>query len=137
MKLTIPAFCLSLLIPMAAHAGKAERDAIAENVEPAMAAAKDALKKNCSADVKFVPNYDSFKTVDELNRIMLTSRTITEGTAKYCSDKATKAVIGKLKVIEFSKTDKAGVTYANGKAIFTTEGQTFFDWDALAREIDK
>jgi hypothetical protein len=137
MKLNIPAVCLSLLLPLAAHAGKEERDFTTQQLEPGIAAAKEALKKNCTADVKFNINYDTLKTKDDLTKVMLTARSITEDTAKYCSDKGTKAAISKLKTIDYTKSDKTDLSFANGKISVTTDGNSYAGWDAFASAIDK
>ncbi len=136
MKLINNAAFILLFTPLLAFAGKAERDFIASDVDPAVKTAAATLKKSCGCDVKFDIKIDSFKDKDELFKIKHFATMITENSAPYCSDAASKAAVCKLKTIEFSK-GSTDFKFAGGKGTATTDGTSTPSWDMITRVIDK
>ncbi|PXX37851.1 hypothetical protein [Undibacterium pigrum] len=126
-----------LLLPLTAFAGKAERDFMTNEVDPAIKAATASLKTSCGCDVKFDVKVDSFQTTDDMFKIKYFASTIKDNTASYCSDAATKKAICKMKSIEFSKAASTYLKFAAGKVTATTDGTSQPSWEMLTREVDK
>lgn len=126
-----------MLAPVLAFAGKAERDFVTFQVEPAVKEAIATLKSSCGADVKFDIKFDTFKDTDELLNIKHFANAIKEGAKPYCSDAASKTAIGKLKTIEFSKSSEPTFTFKNGKGIATADSSSYPSWDMITSAVDK
>ncbi|MBC3917878.1 hypothetical protein H8L32_10370 [Undibacterium sp. CY18W] len=126
-----------LLLPLTALAGKAEREMMSNDVEPAVKAATTSLKTACGCDVKFNIKADSFQTTDDLFKIKYFASTIKDNAAAYCTDPASKKAICKMKSIEFSKAASTTLTFAGSKVTATTDGTSQPSWEMLTREVDK
>jgi hypothetical protein len=136
MKYHLCTLAVALLLPLAAQAGKEERDFMNGTVEPALKEATAALKKNCGAEVKFDVK-DSLKSKDDLFTLKHFAEGIAKESGKYCSDKESKAAIAKLKTIEYARTAETGLQVAGGKAVVTTDGSSNVTWEMLAKALDK
>ncbi|MES2040682.1 hypothetical protein ACO0LD_04225 [Undibacterium sp. Ji83W] len=126
-----------LLLPLTAFAGKAERDFMSNEVEPAVKAATAGLKTSCGCDVKFDIKADSFQTTDDMFKIKHFASTIKDNAGAYCADAASKKAICKMKSIEFSKAASTYLKFAAGKVTATTDGTSQPSWEMLTREVDK
>lgn len=126
-----------LLLPLTAFAGKAERDFMSNEVEPAVKAATAGLKTSCGCDVKFDIKADSFQTTDDMFKIKYFASTIKDNAGAYCADAASKKAICKMKTIEFSKAASTYLKFAAGKVTATTDGTSQPSWEMLTREVDK
>jgi hypothetical protein len=123
--------------PLAALAGKAEREYVTASVEPAVKEAAATLKKSCGCDVKFDFKADAYKDVDELRQITHAARAITEGAPRHCSDAPSKAAICKLKTAEFSRGATPEFKFAGGKGSIVSDTSSYPSWDMMTRELDK
>lgn len=128
---------IALLLPLTAFAGKAERDFMSNEVEPAVKAATSSLKTSCGCDVKFDIKADSFQSTDDMFKIKYFAATIKDNVASYCADAATKKAMCKMKSIEFSKAATTYLKFAGGKVSATTDGTSQPSWEMLTREVDK
>lgn len=126
-----------LCLPLAAWAGKAERDFMTAEVEPAVKEATAAFKKSCGCDVKFDVKQDSFQSKDDMFKIKYFASTIKDNAGSYCSDAATKKAMCKIKSIEFSKTAETALKFNAGKVTASTDGTSQPSWEMLTREVDK
>ena len=128
---------IALLLPLSAFAGKAERDFMSNEVEPAVKAATASFKTSCGCDVKFDIKADSFQSTDDMFKIKYFASTIKDNAASYCTDAATKKAICKMKSIEFSKATSTYLKFAAGKVTATTDGTSQPSWEMLTKEVDK
>ncbi len=138
MKKLMIAAALSLvsLISVDAFAGKAERDYLSKEVQPAVKAAEAKLKTACGCNTRFVVS-DSLKSTDDMSQAKHIAEPITEEAPKYCTDDASKKAVCQLKTIEVVKGSDTKFAYSGGKGICTTDGQSIPSWDMITREIDK
>jgi hypothetical protein len=128
---------LALAAASLAHAGKAERDFYAADVEPALQTAASTLKKSCGCDVKMSVKQDSFQTVDHLRQVRYTAGNIIDNAPRYCNDAPSKAAVCKLKTLEFARTGTTAFKFAAGKGSITLDDSSYPSWDMLAAELDK
>jgi hypothetical protein len=128
---------LALTAAAWAHAGKAERDFYAKETEPAVKKASETLKKSCGCDVKFDVKVDTFETVDHLRKVNHMVSSISDKAPTYCNDGPSKAAICKMKTLELARTKETTITYANGKMVLTTEGESTYGWDHMVEKLDK
>ncbi len=128
---------LSLVCATAAHAGKAERDFYAAEVEPALKTATTTLKQSCGCDVKVSVKQDSFQTVDHLRQVRYSAGTIIDNAPRYCNDAPSKAAVCKLKTLEYARTGTTAFKFAAGKGVITLDESSYPSWDMLAAELDK
>ena len=126
-----------MLVPVLAFAGKAERDFLTNEVEPAVKEATATLKGSCGCDVKFNVKFDTFKDTDELRNIKNFANSIRDGAKSYCSDAGSKAAICKLKTIELSKSTEATFKFKDGKGTATADSSSTPSWDMMTDIIDK
>ena len=136
MKVHTLAFAL-MFAAFAAQAGKAERDFIASDVEPAIKEAAAAYKKSCGCDVKFDVKLDTYKDKDELFKVKYFANAIKDGAPAYCTDAATKAAMCKLKTVEIQKTNSADFKFSGGKGMASTDSSANPSWEMVTRAIDK
>lgn len=120
-----------------AHAGKAERDFYAAEVEPAIKNAAGALKKSCGCDVKFDVKASTLETTDHMRQARSFANSITEKAAGYCTDAASKKAICQMKSVEFSRTTQSEFKFSADKGIATTDGSSAPHWDMMTRVLDK
>lgn len=126
-----------LAITSFAHAGKAERDFYAAEVQPAITSAAATLKKACGADVKFDVQVNGYQTVDQMRQIKNFLNSITSDAAAYCKDDASKKAISALKTVTVSRTSSAGFEFSGGKGTATTDESSFPHWGMMTSAIDK
>lgn len=126
-----------LVLPLTAFAGKAEREMMSNEVEPAVKAATGSLKTSCGCDVKFDIKTDSFQTTDDMFKIKYFASTIKDNAGSYCADAASKKAMCKMKTIEFSKAATTSLKFASGKVVATTDGTSQPSWEMLTKEVDK
>jgi hypothetical protein len=125
------------LSPLAAFAGKAERDYYTSTAEPAVKEAAATLKSACGCDVKFDVKTDGYKDVDELRQITSVSKAITQGAPGYCSDAASKKAICKLKTAEIVRGTTPEFKFSGGRGSIVLDTSSYPSWDMIARELDK
>jgi hypothetical protein len=130
---------LSLLMASVAFAGKAERDAVTE-VQPKVASAIAAIKKNCGNTVKASINWDSFKTVESIYSVSHLFEKIESGVADYCKDAGSKKAMAVWKEIDVKPAPAgkdAELNFAGGKVATTVTNDSSFGWEAIAKKIDQ
>ena len=132
-----PLAALLLAIPMVAFAGKAERDFLAKEMDPAVQASTAAVSKSCGCAVKFDIKADSYSNVDQLYTARNFVRTIGEKAPGYCSDAPSKAAVCKLKTIEVVKGTEVVFKFAGGKGTAVTDDSSSPSWDMVAAQVDK
>ena len=126
------------LVPMAAFAGKAERDYVSGTAEPAVKEAAAALKKSCGCDVKIdIVKVDAYKDTDELRQITNVSKAIAQGAAAHCTDAASKAAICKMKSLEISRGTSTDFKFSGGKGVATSDSSSSASWDMIVAQLDK
>jgi hypothetical protein len=123
--------------PLAAFAGKAERDYVTGTAEPAVKEAAATLKKSCGCDVKIDVKTDGYKDVDELRQITYVSKAISQNAPAYCSDAPSKAAVCKLKTLEISRGTTTDFKFSGGKGIATSDSSSSASWDMIVQQLDK
>lgn len=138
MKKVLIAAALSVvsLVSIEAFAGKAERDFMTNEVQPAVKKVEGKLKEACGCNTKFVVS-DSLKTRDDLAQARNIANDISDNVGKYCSDAASKKAVCQLKTIEVVKGPDTKFAFKDGKGLCTTDGQSYVNWDMITQEIDK
>lgn len=127
----------ALSIAFAAHAGKAERDFYAAEVQPAIHAAAATLKQACGADVKFDVQTNTYENVDQMRQIKHFVGTITADAGRYCNDAASKKAISALKTVSIARTSRADFQFSGGKGVATTDESSYPHWGMMTSAIDK
>lgn len=136
--MTIRKIVLVLMFaPALVFAGKAERDFMADEAQPAVQEAVATLKSSCGSDVKFDIKLETFKDLNEMWLIKRFANSIKEGAESYCSDAGSKAAMGNLKTIEFSKGSDVSFTFKDGKGTATADSSSYPSWDMITRAVDK
>jgi hypothetical protein len=120
-----------------AHAGKAERDFYAAEVQPAVNAAATTLKQACGCDVKFDVKMSTYETVDQMRQIKHYVSSISSEAGRYCTDAASKKAICQLKSVDISRTSSADFKFSGGKGIATTDESSYPHWGMMTTAIDK
>lgn len=138
MKKVLIAAALSVvsMVSVDAFAGKAERDFMTNEVQPAVKAAEAKLKSACGCGTKFVVS-DTLKTRDDLAQARNIANAVAEGAGSYCTDDASKKAVCQLKTIEVVKGKDTAFKWNAGKGTCVTDGQSYVSWDMITREIDK
>ncbi|MEO5561578.1 MAG: hypothetical protein ABIO49_16540 [Dokdonella sp.] len=126
-----------MLTPALAFAGKAERDFMTDEAQPAVQEAVATLKSSCGSDVKFDVKLDTFKDLNEMWLIKRFADSIKEGAESYCNDAGSKAAMSNLKTIEFSKGSDVSFTFKDGKGTATADSSSYPSWDMITRAVDK
>ncbi len=137
LRFSLAAMATLFALTSTAYAGKAEREYAESTMNPALKAASAALKSACTGDLKIEVKLDTFQTVDHMRQVSNFANQIASSAAGYCKDGATKAVMGKLKVLEISRSQQVTVKFSGNKAVVTTDESSYPSWDMLASEIDK
>ncbi len=127
-----------MFTPVLAFAGKAEREFVTNEVNPAVQEAIASYKSSCGCDLEFDIKLDTFKDISEMKTIRSFAKRITEGAKSYCTDQATKDVMCELKTIEFSVSSKATFEFKDGKGIATADNQSASpSWEMVTGAVDK
>ena len=134
----IPALAALLaLAPLLAFAGKAERDFVSQEVEPAIKASGEKISKSCGCPMKLDVKLDGFTDVDQLRNARNFVRAVADGAAGHCTDAPSKAAVCKMKTLEVSHGASVGFKFAGGKGTATTDVSSYPSWDMIAAQVDK
>ena len=125
------------LVPLCSFAGKAEREYLKSDVTPAITEAEAAFKTACGCTLKISLKEDSFKSTDDLYKAKHLAEQVKDNVTGYCTDKASKDAICKMKSLEFAKTTAAKFTFSGGRGLATTDGQVVTSWQMITEELDK
>jgi hypothetical protein len=128
---------LLAIAPLLAFAGKAERDFVSQEVEPAIKASGEKVGKSCGCPLKFDVKLDSFTDVDQLRNARNFVRAVGDGAAGHCTDAPSKAAVCKMKTLEVSRGASVGFKFAAGKGTATTDISSYPSWDMIAAQVDK
>ena len=123
--------------PLLAFAGKAERDFVTQEVEPAIKASGDKISKTCGCPMKLDVKLDSFTDVDQLRNARNFVRAVGDGAAGHCTDAPSKAAVCKMKTLEVSRGSSVNFTFAGGKGTATTDVSSYPSWSMIATQVDK
>jgi hypothetical protein len=126
-----------LFVPLAAFAGKEEREYMKSDVTPAITAAQGAFKSGCGCDLKMVLDEASVKSKDDMYQIKHMAESVAEGAPKHCTDAESKKAICKMKTLKMAKAKESTFSFAGAAGTATTDGQSYTSWDMIARELDK
>ncbi|HEY0190284.1 MAG TPA: hypothetical protein VGC42_04130 [Kofleriaceae bacterium] len=126
-----------MLLSVTAFAGKAEREFMKSDVNPAVKAANEKVKAACGCAMNIIVDEASLSKQDEMYPIKHMAQSIAEEAPKYCTDEASKKAVCKIKTLVLAKTATAEFKFNNGKGIMSTDGQSQCSWDMVTREVDK
>jgi len=136
MKLALVATAL-MITSLTAFAGKAERDYLANEVNPAVQEAQTKLKSSCGCAVNVTIDESANKTKDDLLGVKHMAEHVSEGAEHYCTDAASKKAVCQLKTLTFAKAKPAGFTFKGGNGVMKYDGQSTCSWEQVTRELDK
>lgn len=111
--------------PATAVISKTERDFLKNEVNPEITAAQNAMKTSCGCDLKITIDEKTATTADQLYEIKHVAGSIKDSVAGYCKDAATKATVCKMKTLEIRIGKETNFTFASGKGIAVTDGNSF------------
>ena len=134
----IPLIAASLLlVSLTAYASKEEREFMKTKLTPAVKAAEVSFKAACGCPLAIKVNETTIKSTDDMNEAKHIAESVSEGAPKYCTDAASKKAVCQMKTLELSKAAEVKFTFKGGAGIATTDGQSYPDFDMMARELDK
>ena len=126
-----------MVIPLAAVAGKKERDEMAKQVVPAVKDAEAKYKSSCGCTVTITVDETTVKSKDDLFGVKYIAEHIAEGVVKYCSDDASKKAMCQLKSLTLTKAKPAGFTFKDGKGVASTDGNASCSFGQYTQVLDK
>ena len=126
-----------LFVPLAAFAGKEEREFMKSDVMPAVTAAQGAYKKGCGCDLKIAVDETTIKSKDDMYKIKYIAESVTEGAPKHCTDAESKKAICKMKSLKLAKASESKFTFAGSAGTATTDGQSQTTFEMMSSELDK
>lgn len=128
---------LSLFVSMTALAGKAEREYIKSDVTPAITAAEAKVKASCGCPLKITMNDNVLGSSNDLYQVKHIADAVTEGVGPYCNDAASKKAVCQMKTLEIVHGKETAFAFKGDKGTATTDGNSFYGWDNMAKELDK
>jgi hypothetical protein len=124
-------------VSLTAVAGKLERDTMTKDVQPAVAKAEATWKASCSCPLTITVDEASMNTRSLLLQAKHTAEEITEKSAKYCSDAASKKALCQMKSLQILLRKPAEFTIKDGVGQCTSDGNMRCGWDQIIRVLDK
>jgi hypothetical protein len=124
-------------VPLAAFAGKAERDFMKSEVTPAVTEAQAAFKTACGCDLKISIDEATIKSVDEMRLAKYIAQSVTTGAPEYCTDAPAKKAVCKMKSLKLAKAKETKFTFAGTAGTATTDGQAVANFAMMTDELDK
>ena len=128
---------IAMAIPVAAFAGKQERDLMTKQVAPAVQDAEAKFKSSCGCTLTISVDESTLKSMDELRAAKHMAEYISKGIVKYCTDDGSKKAMCQLKSLTFTKGTPVGFTFKDGKGVATTDGQMSCGFEQITRVLDK
>lgn len=126
---------LMIIVPAIAFAGKAEREFKTTKIDPAVKEAQASFKKcGCAINITFAPEILSSEA--NMRQVLFMVEDVTQGSAKYCTDAASKAAVCKMKSLEIKHGATSGFEFKNGHGVATTDGQMNPSFDAMTAKLD-
>lgn len=131
-------FIVTVLIiaPILAFAGKAEREFMNSEVNPALKAAENSFKKNCGCKLSITVS-DSLKSRSELELAKYVAETVASGSEKHCTDKPSKDAVCKMKTLEVTKAGETKFSFSGSRGIASTDGQVVPTFEMMTDQLDK
>lgn len=127
---------MMMTLSLSAFAGKAERDYMTNEVQPAVKAAETKFKASCGCALKINVS-DTLKSRDDLAQARNVSNSITESAEAYCNDAASKKAMCQMKTLDIIKGKDTAFAFKGSTGTSTTDGQSYAHWDMMTRELDK
>jgi len=128
---------MSLCLSATAIAGKAEREYLKSDVAPAVKEAETKFKAACGCALKIVLTPSTIDTQDNLYQAKHVAESISGGAAGYCTDDESKKAVCKMKTLEVTRAKESSFSFKDGKGVSAHDGQSYYGWDAMTRELDK
>lgn len=136
-KPTLLAASAVLLISLSAFAGKGEREYMKKEVNPSIAEAQTKFKASCGCPLVITIANSTMQTENDLYVAKHVVDSISREAPAYCIDAASKKAMCQLRTLEIGKAEKTAFTFAGGKGVSLHDGQSFYGWDIISRELDK
>jgi hypothetical protein len=142
MKYVLAAAALTGLIGTAtvsstAFAGKEEREAMKNEVMPAVKAAEAKFKSSCGCALAITVDEATVKSTDDMYHVKHMAGWVADGAGAYCTDAASKKAVCQMRSLVFAKAAEAKFTFKGGKGVATTDGQSSCSWEMMTQELDK
>ena len=139
-KIAIVALSSILISQLSFAQGKAFRTYWSESVEPEVKKAVASLKSNCGCTVKIDYDKSSIKSEDNLRAAIANPISkIPDETKDYCTDKASKDAMCKMKslVFKIGKENKIEFNSKNGEISYISDGTGSPSFSSITAELDK
>lgn len=128
---------IAMVIPLAALAGKKERDVMEKQVMPAVQDAQAKYKSSCGCTLAITVDEAALKTIDEVHGAAHVASNLAEGIVKYCTDAASKKAMCQLKSLTISSSKQPGFVFKDGKGVATTDGNAACSFGQYTQVLDK
>ncbi len=127
----------SLFLSITALAGKAEREYMKSDVEPAVKDAETKFKAACGCALKITVTESTTKNNDDLYQVKHVAESVASGPAAYCNDAASKKAVCQMKTLQIVRGTATTFTFKAGVGTATHDGQSYTGWDMMTQELDK
>jgi hypothetical protein len=126
-----------LSVSTLALAGKAEREFMKSEVQPAIKAATESFKSACGCSLDFKVDEGTFKTTDQMTQIRNTANSIKDGAVEHCTDAESKKAMCALKTLSYKLDKESKFEFKGSTGTATTDGGSYVSWGMMTQEIDK
>ena len=127
---------LLALIPLAAFAGKKERDYMTGTVTPAVKKAEKDFNTACGCKLA-IKVADSIKSEDDMYQATHVAESLSSEAAGYCTDADSKKAVCQMKSLEIGKVKETKFSFSSGKGVSMTDGQSYAGFSLMTQELDK
>jgi hypothetical protein len=128
---------IAMVIPLAAFAGKKERDIMEKQVMPAVKDAEAKYKSSCGCTLTITVDEENLKSTDEIHGAAHVASNLAEGIVKYCSDAPSKKAMCQMRSLTISASKNPGFTFKDGKGLATTDGNAACSFGQYTQVLDK
>jgi len=126
-----------VLFPLAAFAGKTEREYMKNEVKPAVEAAEKEFKAKCGCALKIKINESTFKSTDDMYQAKHTANGVKDGCGGHCTDDDSKKAVCKMKNLEIAKGKETKFEFNGSKGTAWTDGSSYTSFEMMTAQLDK
>lgn len=125
------------LVSLTAFAGKDEREYMKSTLAPAIKQAETTFKTACGCPLTITLHDTSAASTNDMYVAKHIVDKIADQAPTYCNDAPSKKAVCQMKALEIKKGEKTAFEFKAGKAISTHDGQSYYDFERMAHELDK
>jgi len=124
------------LLSTFAFAGKADREFLKSNLNPAITAATAGVLQACGCSMKITVGKSIVNEAD-MKQAKYIVEEVSTGATKYCTDADSKAAVCKMKSLELAKGSESKFTFSGSHGVAMTDGQMNPSFDMITAQLDK